>query len=390
VGLTVTSTGPGTAEALAIRVDATDVRLTHASARGCHVMPRGRAVCTRERLAAGEQWTLTFTGIARSSKARLEAIVDSATPDPNPRDNTVQVLPVVGSLAVTPGAVAVRLPWNGGPEGTMTGAKAYLQLVNDTPFMTSYEASFVPVLPPHVRPGPQWATLGSDTGSVLEFSQEPLRLGITTSGRTPGLHRGLLRFTHDSPFPLRDVPLSFTVAYWDVAAGDNADVPVHALAGARVATGCSDGNFCPAEPLTRSTAAIWLLRAKAGAAYLPPPAKGLFKDVPVDTPEAPFIEEMVRRGAAVGCGPDLFCPDQPVGRAEMAVFVLRVLEGASYEPAAARRAPVGRALAAWQAEAARRSLVDACVPGQPWFCGQTVTRGEAARTIVAAFGIPTF
>jgi hypothetical protein len=390
VGLTVTSTGPGTAEALVIRVDATDIRLTDASARACHVMPRGSAVCTRERLAAGEQWTLTFTGIARSSKVRLDAIVDAATPDPNTHDNTVRVVPVVGSLAVEPGSVARRLPWNGGPDGTITSDKVPLRLVNDTPHMVSYQASFVPLVAPYVRPGPQWATLDTDAGSVLEFSEEPLSLALTSDGRWPGLHRGLLHFEHDSPFPLRDVPLSLTVAYWDVPAGSEADVYVHALAGARIAGGCTDENFCPDQPLTRGTAAVWLLRAKQGAAYVPPPAKGMFKDVPVDLPEAPFIEEMVRRGASAGCGPDIFCPDQPVGRGDMAVLVLRVLEGPAYVPAAARRAPVGRALAAWRAEAARRSLVDACVPGQPWFCGQTVTRGEAARIIVAAFGIPTF
>jgi hypothetical protein len=47
-----------------------------------------------------------------------------------------------------------------------------------------------------------------------------------------------------------------------------------------VTAGCGPGLFCPDQPLTRAQAAVWLLKSKHGEAYLPPPCVGLFADTP--------------------------------------------------------------------------------------------------------------
>ena len=36
-----------------------------------------------------------------------------------------------------------------------------------------------------------------------------------------------------------------------------------------------------------------------------------------------FIEELAREGITSGCGATTYCPDDPVTRAEMAVFLVR-------------------------------------------------------------------
>jgi hypothetical protein len=69
--------------------------------------------------------------------------------------------------------------------------------------------------------------------------------------------------------------------------------------------------------------AIGLLGGYAGvaaAADLPP--GGTFTDDDGITHE-PYIEALVVRGITNGCGPGLYCPSQPVTRAELAAFVLR-------------------------------------------------------------------
>jgi hypothetical protein len=66
-----------------------------------------------------------------------------------------------------------------------------------------------------------------------------------------------------------------------------------------------------------------LLVTREGSGYLPPPATGVFQDVPASDPFARWIEELVRRQITGGCNanPPLFCPGSPTSRAQMAVFL---------------------------------------------------------------------
>lgn len=395
IALAVGSQGPQAAHAVVLRVQGTDIDLTSSSDRRC-IVRAALAVCGRRTLSAGEQWSLSFTGIARSSKARLHASVEAADVDPHFDNNTIHVDPVVGRLGVEPQRVAARQLWNGGAEGGPMEVTTVLELVNDTPIALSYLATIGAVVPSGVKAGQPWAAVTPAEGSVLENSSEELKLVMTALNRTPGLHRAVLHFDHDSPFSLADVPVSFTVAFWDVPSEDPADPYVHALAGARIAGGCKEGLFCPQAPLTRAAAAVWLLRGKEGAVYLPPAAKGMFEDVAVDSPEAPYIEELARRGVTAGCGASRFCPEQPICRAELAVMVLRLMEGGSYMPPRPRGLfrdlSPRRPMAAWVEDAANRSLLGACPGGdQGDVCpGRSASRSEAAIAIVKAFKIPTF
>jgi hypothetical protein len=69
--------------------------------------------------------------------------------------------------------------------------------------------------------------------------------------------------------------------------------------------------------------AIFLLRAKHGSTYTPPPATGVFTDVPVSYWAATWIEQLATEGITSGCGSGVYCPDQSVTRAQMAVFLVK-------------------------------------------------------------------
>ena len=91
-----------------------------------------------------------------------------------------------------------------------------------------------------------------------------------------------------------------------------------------VTTGCAGGNYCPANPVTRAQMAVFLLKAPGAAGFIPAPVTGAaFPDVPAANPFAPWIEELVREGITAGCGGGNYCPDNPVTRQQMAVFLLK-------------------------------------------------------------------
>ncbi len=101
-----------------------------------------------------------------------------------------------------------------------------------------------------------------------------------------------------------------------------------------VTGGCAGGNYCPGNPVTRAQMAVFLLKAKFGSDHVPPPCTGaLFPDVPcTGGPFDPWIEELSTLGITGGCGGGNYCPGNSVTRAQMAVFLLKTLEGSAYDP----------------------------------------------------------
>jgi hypothetical protein len=90
-----------------------------------------------------------------------------------------------------------------------------------------------------------------------------------------------------------------------------------------ITSGCGGMNYCPADPVTRAQMAVFLLRAKYGSWYLPPAPSGVFADVPVGSFADAWIEQLAEEGITSGCGNGNYCPDDPVTRAQMAVFLVR-------------------------------------------------------------------
>ena len=89
--------------------------------------------------------------------------------------------------------------------------------------------------------------------------------------------------------------------------------------------------FCPDKPITRAEAAIFLLRAKYhDPSYLPdalnPGESTGFSDVAYDHFGASWIKQLAVEGITDGCGNEKFCPNDPVTRDQMAVFLVRTFD----------------------------------------------------------------
>jgi len=110
-----------------------------------------------------------------------------------------------------------------------------------------------------------------------------------------------------------DVPASNGFAKW-----------IEQLANESITAGCGNGNYCPNASVTRAQMAVFLLKSKHGLGYVPPAATGtLFTDVPASNGFAKWIEQLANEGISGGCGNGNFCPDAPVTRAQMAVFLVK-------------------------------------------------------------------
>jgi branched-chain amino acid transport system substrate-binding protein len=113
-----------------------------------------------------------------------------------------------------------------------------------------------------------------------------------------------------------DVPFSYWAVNW-----------VEKLFADGITTGCSTSplSYCPEDSVTRAQMAVFLLRAKHGAAYIPPTVGGStgFNDVPVTHWAAAWIKQLAAEGITTGCGSGNYCPEDSVTRAQMAVFLVR-------------------------------------------------------------------
>jgi len=56
----------------------------------------------------------------------------------------------------------------------------------------------------------------------------------------------------------------------------------------------------------------------------PPPAVATFPDVPTSSPQFQFVEALVEAGITAGCGVPNYCPNNPVTRGQMAVFLSKL------------------------------------------------------------------
>jgi predicted outer membrane repeat protein len=165
---------------------------------------------------------------------------------------------------------------------------------------------------------------------------------------------------------------------------------------AGITTGCNPSplSYCPENQVTRAEMAVFLLRAKHGAGYVPPAPTHDFADVPVTGKEwmEPWIEQFYAEGITTGCGGGNYCPENNVTRAEMAVFVLRALNGGGYTPPAATHTfadvPVtGKEwMEPWIDQFAAQGITTGCGGGN--YCPENnVTRAEMAVFIDRAYGL---
>jgi hypothetical protein len=165
-----------------------------------------------------------------------------------------------------------------------------------------------------------------------------------------------------------------------------------------ITAGCATNplRFCPERPITRAEAAVFILKAKYGAQYTPPAARGIFSDVPTSHTNAGFIEQMHAEGITAGCAtnPLRFCPNDTLTREAVATFIVRAKHGASFAPPAHRgyfsdvdaANPLGKYIEQFMDD----GMTAGCATNPLRFCPkQIATRADMALFIYRTFIIET-
>jgi hypothetical protein len=195
------------------------------------------------------------------------------------------------------------------------------------------------------------------------------------------------------------------VKRWTLHIGASfADVPrsspfyvfVEKLLHNRVTAGCDAVNYCHVNATSREQMAVFVLVAREGAGYEPPSCTtAVFDDVLASSPYCRFIEELFHRGVVNGCGGGNFCPNAPVTREQMAVFVLRTLDPALSPPGCVAGSelfsdmPASSPFCKWVEELARRGVVTGC--GGANYCPTApVTREQMAVFLSVPFGLTLY
>jgi hypothetical protein len=128
------------------------------------------------------------------------------------------------------------------------------------------------------------------------------------------------------------LPRGFIPEFNDVGSSDLFYLHVTALVANGITAGTGGGNYGVSQSTLRQQMAVFLLKAKYGVCYTPPPCTGVFPDVPCSSNFAPWIEALAEEGITGGCGGGNYCPTNPVTRQQMAVFLLKALHGSGYVP----------------------------------------------------------
>jgi hypothetical protein len=191
---------------------------------------------------------------------------------------------------------------------------------------------------------------------------------------------------------------------WTLHVGDTfTDVPrtdafyrfIETVSHRGVMPGCTPTQFCVFPDVPRDQMAMFVLLAKDPT--VPPacrPGLEVFADVPAASPYCRWVEELVRRGVVAGCGGGLYCPSQGVSREQLAVYLLKTLEGLPYVPPACgapifNDVPASSPFCPFIEELNRRAVVGGCSAGL--YCPtRVVVRTEMSVFLTVTFGLTLY
>ena len=230
-----------------------------------------------------------------------------------------------------------------------------------------------------VQIGPVQATgLAFPSGSRIDATAPPL---------PPGSVHDVVVTNPDASSAT--LPAGWFSNFLDVSAANPFHDAIERITRRGITSGCGGGNFCPGSPVTRAQMAVFLLRASHGPAYVPPPATGaVFGDVPAGAFAADWIERLAAEGITGGCGGGNFCPTVSVTRGQMAVFLLASEHGTGYAPPPATGifadVPIAAPFASWIEQLSREGITSGC--GGANYCpNDPSTRAQMAVFLSTTF-----
>ena len=194
---------------------------------------------------------------------------------------------------------------------------------------------------------------------------------------TNGSH-GFLSMPREERDEFDDVPVTYW-AYDFVMALYNAGITGDCLVNPPL--------FCPEVPITRGQMAVSL---ETSLGHSPNNCTGRFTDVSVGNPFCGFIERLADDGITSGCYGGKYCPDAPLTRAQMAVFIEAAMGRSPKNPCTGRftdvnAGTVGEAFCRFIEDFAEQGITGGCSTDPPMFCPDSpVTRAQMAVFLVAA------
>jgi len=173
-------------------------------------------------------------------------------------------------------------------------------------------------------------------------------------------------------------------SYSDVPSNHPAFEAAEALRGLNAMWGCSPGVFCPGNTLVRDQLALLIATLETGDYDVP--SSTLYGDVSSSHWAYSKVQELGARQITVGCGGGQYCPGLYVSRATFAVYLRRALGLSSATPTSFDDVSSSHWAASSIEAAFRAGLVEACSDGS--YCpDEPITRADAAVYAARAYGL---
>ena len=184
------------------------------------------------------------------------------------------------------------------------------------------------------------------------------------------------------------LPNGWIADFLDVPSSNQFYFYVTTLVSNAITAGIGGGLYGVDQPTLRQQMAVFLLKGKHGICYAPPACTGVFPDVPCPSTFAAWIEALAAEGITGGCGGGNYCPQNPVRRDQMAVFLLKAEHGSSYAPpdctGTFNDVACPSTFANWIEELAAENITGGCGNGN--YCPlDNNTRGQMAVFITKTF-----
>jgi hypothetical protein len=154
-------------------------------------------------------------------------------------------------------------------------------------------------------------------------------------------------------------------------------------------SGYPDETYRPNNSVTRAEIAVLLLKAINGPGYNPPAVNATFSDTDNHWAKN-WIEALKTSGITSGYPDGTYRPENSVSRAEISIFLLKAINGPGYNPPIAN-ATFSDTDSHWAKnwiEALKASGITSGYPDGTFRPENSVNRAEIAAFIINAFGLP--
>ena len=237
--------------------------------------------------------------------------------------------------------------------------------------------------------GPGWScSLGSLTCTRSDSlapgaSYPPITVTVNVNPSAPSQQTSVASVSAgSSPAAVTTDTATILPPFTDVSPTDTFLPAIDLLRSYAITSGCGPTAYCPGDNITRGQMAVFVVRSVMGGDSFTYSGAPYFNDVQPGDAYFPWIQKMYELGITGGCAPSTYCPNDPVTRGQLAVFIVRARYGASTAftyPATPQFTDVssGSSYFSWVQKMQQVGITSGCGVGT--YCpDDSVTRGQMA------------